>query len=500
MAVNLIGRDIKARYRVIDERGRGNFGSVYLVRDLLTNYVYAMKVMVFEQGSDRELVERFMREALILYNINDLHIVRVVDYGNEGNLYYIIMHHIDGQNLKYYMQHYGKMEPLRALDYIHQIAEGLEAAHQHGVVHRDIKPQNILVNNKGIVKIVDFGLSRSREMLTITQSDKFMGTAYYVAPEQIISSHEVDTRADLYALTVVFFEMIAGEPPYTKGRALDIILQHTKGEIPSLCERRPELPEEVDLFIQRAMARVPDDRFQTPAEYILAVEQLQILVRSAMKQQSMPLAAAPYPGGQGSSYLVAVEPTLRSPQVNSVPLPPGGVPVGPSQSVPLVGQPQSSSMPLVGQPQSVPLNGQQVSQSASVPFGGQQQANPQGGPVGQVPGLASQPVGFPQLQPARLVLQASGQVVPLQGANLLVGRLDPRRETHPDIVLDDPDKTVGRVHACLAYRQGRWSIEDRNSRNKTRLNGTILTPFEPQPLSHGDRLRFGRFEARFELG
>jgi serine/threonine-protein kinase len=482
MAVNLIGRDIKARYRVIDERGRGNFGSVYLVRDILTNYIYAMKVMVFEQGTDRELVERFMREALILYNINDLHIVRVVDYGNEGTLYYIIMHHIDGQNLKYYMQHYGKMEPLRALDYIHQIAEGLEAAHQHGVVHRDIKPQNILVNNKGIVKIVDFGLSRSREMLTITQSDKFMGTAYYVAPEQIISSHEVDTRADLYALTVVFFEMMAGEPPYTKGRALDIILQHTKGEIPSLCERRPELPEEVDLFVQKAMARVPDDRFQTPAEYILAVEQLQILVRSAMKQQSMPLAAVPYPGGQGSSYLAAVEPTLRAPQVNSAPLPPGNVPAAPL-----------SSLPLAGQPLSVP-------QPVSVPFGGQPQANLQGGPAGQVPGLVSQPVGSPMVQPARLVLQSGGQIVQLQGANLLVGRLDPRRETHPDIVLDDPDKTVGRVHACLAYRQGRWSIEDRNSRNKTRLNGAVLTPFEPQPLNHGDRLRFGRFEARFELG
>src|SRR5579883_2968372 len=171
MVADLVGREIKGRYRLIDERGSGNFGTVYIARDLLTNYLYAAKIMRIDYTDDNELVERFKREAFILYNLNDEHIVRVIDYGNEGNLYYIILHHVDGQNLKYYIQREGKIPPLRALDYVHQAAEGLNAAYKRGVVHRDIKPQNILVNNKGVVKIADFGLSRSKDMFTITHSD-----------------------------------------------------------------------------------------------------------------------------------------------------------------------------------------------------------------------------------------------------------------------------------------------------------------------------------------
>jgi serine/threonine protein kinase len=388
MVADLKGREIKGRYKLIDERGSGNFGTVYIARDMQTNYLYAAKIMRIDHTDDNELVERFKREAFILYNLNDQHIVRVIDYGNEGSLYYIIMHHIDGQNLKYYIQHNGTMEPLRALDYLHQSAEGLEAAYKQGVVHRDIKPQNILINNKGLVKIADFGLSRSKDMFTITQSDKFMGTAYYVAPEQVQSSHEVDTRADLYSLSAVFFEMLSGQPPYTNGGALDIILKHTRDPIPSICRLRPDLPPEMDLFIQRALAKSPDVRFQTPGEYIKAIEQLQQRIRG----------------------------------------------------------------------EALPLEKQ-----------------------------------------ASLVLLEDGRVCPLRSAKSIVGREDPRREIHPDVLINDESKTVGRIHACITCAQGEWSVEDRNSRNKTRLNGDVLTPYEPQVLKDGDRLRFGRVEARFEL-
>jgi len=389
MADALIGRELKGRYRLIDERGRGNFGTVYLARDLVTNYVYAAKIMRVDHTNDQELVERFKREAFILYHLHDKHIARVTDYGNEGQLYYIILHHIDGQSLKYLMQQTEQFELPRALDYIHQAAEGLDAAYKRGVVHRDIKPQNMLVTNKGILKLADFGLSRSRDMFTITNSEKFMGTAYYAAPEQIMSSHAVDTRADLYALSVVLFEMLAGHPPYSGGSALDVILMHTNTPVPSLCQLRPELPQQFDGFIQKTLAKDPEARFQSPLEYIAALEQLQQIVRGGEK-------------------------TVRQTQ-------------------------------------------------------------------------------------ARLVLLEGGQTFLLQGATLLVGRDDPRREVHPDIVLDDESKTVGRVHACLSYQQGQWSVEDRNSRNKTRLNGDILQPFEPVPLKDGDRLRFGRIEARFEM-
>jgi serine/threonine protein kinase len=388
MVADLVGREIKGRYRLIDERGSGNFGTVYIARDLLSHYLYAAKIMRIDHTDDNEMVERFKREALILYNLNDTHIVRVIDYGNEGQIYYIVMHHIDGQNLKYYIQHAGNMEALKALDYVHQIAEGLASAFKQGVVHRDIKPQNILVNNKGVVKIADFGLSRSRDMQTITHSDKFMGTAYYVAPEQVESSHAVDTRADLYSLSAVLFEMLTGQPPYTDGGAMEIILKHMRSPIPLIRPLRPDLPPEAEPFFQKALAKSPVARYQSPEEYIVAIEGLQQRLRGE--------------------------------------------------------------------------------------------------------------VAPPQKQ-ARLILADGGQVYTLRNAKMIIGREDPRREIHPDILIYDDSKTVGRIHACIDCQQGNWSIEDRNSRNKTRLNGDILIPYEPRQLKDGDRLRFGRVEAHFEL-
>lgn len=388
MSINLqLGRTIKGRYKLIDERGSGSFGEVYIVRDLQTNYLYAAKIMYQDHTSDNELLERFKREAYILQSLNDQHIVRIVDFGNDDNLYFIIMHHIDGQNLKYYITTYGPIEPLRAIHYILQAAQGLDAAHKIGVVHRDIKPQNILINNKGVVKIVDFGLSRSKESPTITTSDKFMGTAYYTAPEQVMSSHSADIRSDLYSLAVVLFEALTGYPPYTGGTVVDIILKHQTEAVPSVCKIYPNLPYELDAFMQKAMAKHPDDRFQTPREFIHALEQI---------QQRMH------------------------------------------------------------------------------------------GPVPAVP-------------QAHLIIITTGQTFVLAGTKLIIGREDPKREIHPDIQINDQTMTLGRVHARFLNEEGKWMVEDQNSRNKTRLNGRILHPYEAMPLKDGDLLHFGRVEARFEL-
>jgi serine/threonine-protein kinase len=388
MSINLLlGRVIKGRYKLIDERGSGSFGEVYIARDLQTNYLYAAKVMYLDHASDNELLERFKREAYILHSLNNSHIVRIIDYGNDDNIYFIIMHHIDGQNLKFYITTYGPIEPLRAIHYILQVAEGLDAAYKMGVVHRDMKPQNILVSNKGEVKIVDFGLSRSKDSPTITSSDKFMGTAYYTAPEQVMSSHSADIRSDLYSLGVVLFETLTGYPPYTGGTVVDIILKHQSEDIPSICSIHPGLPYELDAFLQKAMAKQPDARYQTPREFIAALEQIQRRIR---------------------------------------------------------------------------------------------------GPV-------------PALSQARLVIISTGQTFALNGTKMIVGREDPKREIHPDIQINDPTMTLGRVHARLMNEKGTWLIEDQNSRNKTRLNGNILHPYEALPLKDGDILHFGRVEARFEL-
>jgi serine/threonine protein kinase len=302
--MDLIGRIINGRYKLIDERGSGNFGEVYIARDLLTNYIYAAKVMYLDQTQDEELLTRFKREAYILQRLNDPHIVRLVDYGNDNTIYFILMHHVDGQNLKWFIQNYGPMELPRALNYTLQIAEGLEAAYRQGIVHRDMKPQNILISNKGLVKIADFGLSRSMDSPTITTSDKFMGTAYYSAPEQVQSGHTADTRADLYSLAVILFESLAGHPPYLGDSVVDIVFKHMNDPIPSIRRERSDVPPELETFFRRALAKSPVERYQTPREFINALEEIQRIVRGPTVpiSASQPLSpSSPRPSAQSST-------------------------------------------------------------------------------------------------------------------------------------------------------------------------------------------------------
>jgi serine/threonine-protein kinase len=202
-----------------------------------------------------------------------------------------------------------------------------------------------------------------------------------------MSSHSADIRSDLYSLGIVLFEALTGSPPYTGGTVVDIILKHQTEAVPSVCRISPNLPYELDAFMQKAMAKHPEDRFQTPREFIHALEQIQQRMR---------------------------------------------------------------------------------------------------GPVPAVP-------------QAHLIIITTGQTFALAGAQLIIGREDPKREIHPDIQINDQTMTLGRVHARFLNEGGKWMVEDQNSRNKTRLNGRILHPYEAMPLKDGDLLHFGRVEARFEL-
>src|SRR5579884_2743971 len=300
---DMLGRVLKGRYKLIDERGRGNFATVYVARDLENNRIYAVKVMHLEFSNDGELQARFQREAHILLNLNDPHIVRIVDYGYENNMHYIVMDYIDGQSLRYYMSSNGPMEPLRAINYARQMTEGLETAARQGVVHRDIKPQNILINSNDMVKITDFGLARSRETVTLTQSNVFMGTAYYISPEQAESGRLADTRSDLYSVATVLFEMLTGNPPFTGDTAVDIVIKHMNEKVPSVCRIRPDLPDDVDLFMQKAMAKLPVDRYATPREFMQALEQLEDHLQTVP-----PLPVRQGVGGRGPR---ASSPTLQ---------------------------------------------------------------------------------------------------------------------------------------------------------------------------------------------
>jgi serine/threonine-protein kinase len=325
---DMIGRVIRDRYKLIDERGRGSFATVYVARDLKNNHIYAVKVMHLELSNEDELLARFQREAHILLNLSDPHIVRIVDYGNDNSTPYIVMDYIDGQSLKDYMTQDGPMEPLQALNYARQIAEGLDAAYKQKVVHRDIKPQNILITSNDMVKIADFGLARSRETVTLTQSNVFMGTAYYISPEQAESGRSADTRSDLYSVAIILFELLTGRPPYEGETAVDIVIKHMNDKIPSICRIRHDLPSEMDLFMQKALAKSAADRYATPREFIVALEQLQERI------QAMPsVERVGQPGGR------------KKPE-NVTPFKPAAVPqkeariivISSGQSIPLRGE------------------------------------------------------------------------------------------------------------------------------------------------------------------
>jgi serine/threonine protein kinase len=451
---DLLGYLVKGRYKLIDKLAQGAFGSVYVSRDLETNYLYAVKLLHEKFALNTEVIARFQREAHLPLSIRDPHIVQVIDYGFDSRFYFIVMDYVDGHNLRVLMTRFGRLPVEVALNYARQVAMGLEAANRQGVVHRDLKPQNILVTNRGEVKITDFGLARGKNMPTITETDEFMGTAYYISPEQIASGHSVDIRADLYSLAAILFEMLAGRPPYRGNNVLELIDQHRSAPIPSLCQLRPDLPFAMDLFFQKALAKLPEQRYQTPAEFLMALDYLQRSWQSSTAPSSSLTPIAP-----PSEKLPAMAPQKAG--------------KSPSGSIELI----RSIDPL--QQQGAASHAAEEETIANSPRPEKaRQAKPE------------------EPAPARLVHLKSGQVFPLRGQEMIIGRQDPKRHLYPDISLADP--MIGRRHARIRNRQGTFTVEDLHSRNRTRLNGNFLPPDEEHPLHHGDILRFGNIEMRFE--
>jgi serine/threonine protein kinase len=277
MGVGMLGRVLKGRYKLIDERGNGSMATVYVGRDLETNRVYAVKVLSRQAAAEKELVERFEREFELLSRLSGAHVVSPVDFGDDHGSLFIVMSYVDGHTLKHAVLTGGPFAPARALDVTQQAASAVATAAEQGIVHRDIKPQNLLLSADGVIKLTDFGLARSHESRDITVTGFFVGTPFYVAPEQVENSRRADVRADLYSLACVFFELLAGRVPYDGEHAWDVVMQHLNKPTPSLCALRPELPPEYDVFMVRALAKKPGDRFQTPAAFMEALTALPAL-------------------------------------------------------------------------------------------------------------------------------------------------------------------------------------------------------------------------------
>ena len=245
---------------ILELVGRGGMGVVYKARQKRLDRLVALKILSPKIGQDPAFAERFAREARAMAMLSHPHIVAVYDFGQTDGLYYFLMEFVDGVNLRRLLDT-GKLAPEEALAIVPQICDALQYAHDHGVVHRDIKPENILLDKEGRVKIADFGLAklvgREAKDLTLTGAGQVMGTPHYMAPEQIEHPQEVDHRADIYSLGVVFYQMLTGELPI--GRFAP----------PS---KKVQIDVRLDEVVLRALEKEPERRYQQASEIKTQVE------------------------------------------------------------------------------------------------------------------------------------------------------------------------------------------------------------------------------------
>ncbi|MCB0209297.1 MAG: protein kinase [Anaerolineae bacterium] len=260
----MIGSVLGNRYRILREIGAGGMAKVYLAEDISGNELVAVKVLYPQFSQDISFIQRFNREAKLASTLTDSHIVRVLDYGADRDLQYLVMEYVEGRDLNSALKEKGPFEWKYALEILDQLATALEHAHVHGVVHRDIKPQNLMLNDSGLLKVLDFGIARIPTLPSLTQSG-FIGSPYYASPEQAMGE-EVDIRSDLYSAGIVLYEMLSGRIPFDAKSPWSIISQHITSDPPPIEIPGREIPKNIEDLLKRMLAKRPDERFQTPTD------------------------------------------------------------------------------------------------------------------------------------------------------------------------------------------------------------------------------------------
>ena len=262
-------RTYGGRYAVIEPVGSGGMAEVYRARDELLGRDVAVKVLSARLSSDKSFVERFRREAQSAANLNHPNVVSLYDYGSDDDAYYIVMEYIEGRSLGDIVAESGALLPERAAEIASDVAAALERAHSSGLVHRDIKPTNIMVTTTGQTKVTDFGIARalgqSTEQTQMTQTGMVIGTAAYLSPEQA-QGNPVDARSDVYSLGCVLYEMLTGRPPFTGDAPLAIAYKHVREAPVPPSQANPDVPRELDAVTLKALSKNPDNRYTSAAE------------------------------------------------------------------------------------------------------------------------------------------------------------------------------------------------------------------------------------------
>ncbi|MDA7025909.1 Stk1 family PASTA domain-containing Ser/Thr kinase [Bacillus sp. CLL-7-23] len=258
----LIGKRINGRYQILRVIGGGGMANVYLAEDIILDREVAIKVLRFDFVHDADFIRRFRREAQSAASLDHPNIVSIYDVGEEDNIYYIVMEYVEGMTLKEYINQNGALHPKEAVSIMEQIVSAIAHAHDNQIVHRDIKPHNILINHMGHIKVTDFGIAMALSSTTITHSNSVLGSVHYLSPEQAKGGLSTK-KSDIYSLGIVMFELLTAQTPFVGESAVSIALKHLQAETPSVKRWNASVPQSVENIVLKATTKDPFHRYDT---------------------------------------------------------------------------------------------------------------------------------------------------------------------------------------------------------------------------------------------
>ena len=264
---------LSGRYEIIEKIGQGGMAEVYKAEDLPNRRIVAIKVLKNELAEDEKTIAKFRKEATSAAALSQENVVSVYEYQNDGDIHYIAMEYINGYTLKEYIARKGSLSSAEILRISARIAQALSAAHENGIVHRDIKPQNIMLTSRGLVKVADFGIARAATSSTLTTQKEAIGSVHYMSPEQT-KGITADARSDLYALGISMYEMAVGTVPFDGETPVAIAIQHLNKELPDPRQKNPDLWPGLGDCIRKLTQKNPEDRYQSAGELLADLDRL----------------------------------------------------------------------------------------------------------------------------------------------------------------------------------------------------------------------------------
>ncbi|SDM02668.1 Stk1 family PASTA domain-containing Ser/Thr kinase [Bacillus sp. OK048] len=304
----LIGKRLSGRYKVLEMIGGGGMANVYLAHDMILDRDVAVKMLRLDFANDEEFIRRFRREAQSATSLAHPNIVNIYDVGEENDLYFIVMEYVEGQTLKQYIQQNSSLQVEKTIEIMKQLTSAISHAHQNQIVHRDIKPQNILVDRFSNVKITDFGIAMALSATSITQTNSVLGSVHYLSPEQARGGM-ANKKSDIYSLGIVMFELLTGRLPFSGESAVSIALKHLQSETPSVRRWNPNIPQSVENIVLKATAKDSFHRYKS-------VEEMEEDLRTALDSERINEAKFVIPDDDEATKAIPIITNDRRPLQN----------------------------------------------------------------------------------------------------------------------------------------------------------------------------------------